>query len=66
MSSATSFVERYADHHDATVATVGARHASYLNFPNDEDLFPPAFETAKRQEDPLDAASGFIESCPDQ
>ncbi|MFT4040311.1 MAG: ferritin-like domain-containing protein [Thermomicrobiales bacterium] len=48
----------------ATIATVEARHASYLNSVNGDDPFPAAFDTAKSQADILAAAGGFIVSCP--
>lgn len=48
----------------ATIATVEARHASYLNYINGEDPFPAAFDTAKSQADILAAAGGFIVACP--
>lgn len=44
----------------ATIATVEARHASYLNLLNGEDPFPAAFDEAKSMEEILDAAGGFI------
>ena len=45
----------------ATIATVEARHASYLNFLTGEDPFPAAFDDPKSRKTILDAASGFIE-----
>lgn len=47
----------------ATIATVEARHASYLNFLTGEDPFPAAFDTPKTRKDVFDAASGFIVDC---
>jgi rubrerythrin len=47
----------------ATIATVEARHASYLNLLNDDSPFPAAFDEAKSREDVLDAAGGFIVEC---
>ncbi|WP_338728808.1 ferritin-like domain-containing protein [Haladaptatus sp. DJG-WS-42] len=44
----------------ATIATVEARHASYLNLLNGADPFPAAFDEAKSQEAILEAAGGFI------
>jgi rubrerythrin len=47
----------------ATIATVEARHASYLNFLTGEDPFPAAFDTPKTRKEVFDAASGFIVEC---
>ncbi len=47
----------------ATIATVEARHASYLNSLNGDNLFPDAFDTPKTQEEILAAAGGFIVAC---
>jgi rubrerythrin len=47
----------------ATIATVEARHASYLNFLTDADPFPSAFDEAKSKEEVLEAAGGFIVEC---
>jgi len=47
----------------ATIATVEARHASYLNVLNGDDPFPAAFDDPKSQEEILDAAGGFIVEC---
>ncbi|MFB6304409.1 MAG: ferritin-like domain-containing protein [Haloferacaceae archaeon] len=47
----------------ATIATVEARHASYLNFVNGDDPFPGAFDEAKTMDEILDAAGGFIVDC---
>jgi hypothetical protein len=44
----------------ATIATVEARHASYLNLLNGDDPFPAAFDEAKSMEEILDVAGGFI------
>ncbi len=44
----------------ATIATVEARHASYLNSVNGADPFPSAFDTPKTQAEILAAAGGFI------
>jgi rubrerythrin len=49
----------------ATIATVEARHASYLNFLNDDDPFPSAFDEAKSKAEVLEAAGGFIVDCED-
>ena len=46
----------------ATIATVEARHASYLNSVNGDDPFPSAFDMAKSQQEILAAAGGFIVS----
>ncbi len=50
----------------ATIATVEARHASYLNFVNGSDPFPSAFDTPKDMTAILNAvaATKFITSCP--
>jgi rubrerythrin len=47
----------------ATIATVEARHASYLNLLNGDDPFPDAFDDPKTKEAVLDAAGGFIVEC---
>lgn len=47
----------------ATIATVEARHASYLNLLNGDDPFPAAFDTPKSMAEILDAAGGFITDC---
>lgn len=44
----------------ATIATVEARHASYLNLVTGDDPFPAAFDEAKTMDEVLDAAGGFI------
>lgn len=44
----------------ATVATVEARHASYLNLLNGDVPFPDAFDEAKPPEEILDIAGQFI------
>jgi rubrerythrin len=48
----------------ATIATVEARHASYLNLLNGDVPFPSAFDTPKTMAEILAAASGFIVPCP--
>ncbi len=48
----------------ATIATVEARHASYLNFVNSADPFPSAFDTASDMTTILAAAGKLITSCP--
>jgi hypothetical protein len=48
----------------ATIATVEARHASYLNLITGAHPFPAAFDTPKSMQDILAAAGGFISSCP--
>jgi rubrerythrin len=48
----------------ATIATVEARHASYLNFINGDNPFPEAFDTPLTQDQVLAAAGGFIVTCP--
>jgi len=50
----------------ATIATVEARHASYLNFLTGEDPFPAAFDTPKARREVFDAASGFIVECEER
>jgi hypothetical protein len=47
----------------ATIATVEARHASYLNLQNGDNPFPDAFDTPKSMKEILDAAGGFIVDC---
>jgi rubrerythrin len=47
----------------ATIATVEARHASYLNLLNGDDPFPAAFDDPKSMQEILDAAGGFIVEC---
>ncbi|UVE52499.1 ferritin-like domain-containing protein (plasmid) [Haloferax larsenii] len=44
----------------ATVATVEARHASYLNLLNGDDPFPAAFDEAKSMDEILEIAGQFI------
>ncbi len=44
----------------ATIATVEARHASFLNFITGASPFPAAFDTPKSQSEILAAAGGFI------
>jgi hypothetical protein len=48
----------------ATIATVEARHASYLNFINGDNPFPSSFDTARSMQEVLDIASQFIVDCP--
>ncbi|MFB6303116.1 MAG: ferritin-like domain-containing protein [Haloferacaceae archaeon] len=47
----------------ATIATVEARHAAYLNLLAGDDPFPTAFDDPKSMEEVLDAAGGFIVDC---
>jgi hypothetical protein len=47
----------------ATIATVEARHASYLNLLNGDVPFPDAFDTAKTMQEILAIAGPFIVSC---
>lgn len=47
----------------ATIATVEARHASYLNLLTDADPFPSAFDEPKTMQEVLDAAGGFVVDC---
>ena len=49
----------------ATIATVEARHASYLNLLNQDIPFQDAFDPAKSMDEILEAAGGFIVECPD-
>ncbi len=48
----------------ATIATVEARHASYLNLITGMSPFPSAFDQAKTMSEILTAAGQFIASCP--
>ena len=47
----------------ATIATVEARHATYLNFLTGRDPVPDAFDTPRTRKEVFDAASGFIAEC---
>jgi rubrerythrin len=47
----------------ATIATVEARHASYLNLLNGDSPFPDAFDEPLTPTQVLDAAGGFIVEC---
>ena len=47
----------------ATIATVEARHAAYLNLISLTIPFPAAYDTAKRMQEILAAAGPFITSC---
>ncbi len=47
----------------ATIATVEARHASYLNDLNGDDPFPAAFDTPKSMSEILQIAGQFIVAC---
>lgn len=47
----------------ATIATVEARHASYLNLLNGDSPFPAAFDDPATPSEVLDAAGGFIVEC---
>jgi len=47
----------------ATIATVEARHASYLNLLTGVDPFPAAFDDPKSMDEVLAAAGGFIVDC---
>lgn len=49
----------------ATIATVEARHASYLNTLNQDSPFPDSFDQAKSMEEVRKAASQFIVECED-
>jgi len=49
----------------ATIATVEARHASYLNLVNDDIPFPDAFDTPVAPQAICETVrTGFIVSCP--
>ena len=48
----------------ATIATVEARHASFLNLLNGAIPFPDAFDTPKSMADILAIAGQFIIACP--
>ncbi|MBA3263419.1 MAG: ferritin-like domain-containing protein [Thermoleophilaceae bacterium] len=49
----------------ATIATVEARHASYLNLVNDDVPFPAAFDTPVAPQQICETVrTGFIVSCP--
>lgn len=48
----------------ATIATLEARHASYLNLINGDVPFPLAFDVPKTMAEILAAAGGFIVPCP--
>lgn len=50
---------------EATIATVEARHASYLNLVNDDIPFPDAFDTPVAPQVICETVrTGFIVSCP--
>ena len=62
---------RYVDAGDvlqagAQIATVEARHASYLNLINGDSPFPTAFDQGKKPSEIFEAASPFIVSCPSE
>lgn len=48
----------------ATIATVEARHAAYLNIVNGDEAFPTSFDVPKTMAEVLAAAGSFIVSCP--
>ncbi len=48
----------------ATIATIEARHASYLNLINRAIPFPASFDTPKSPQDICKAISPFIVKCP--
>lgn len=48
----------------AQIATVEARHASYLNLITGDSPFPTAFDQGKKPSEIVTAASPFIVSCP--
>jgi rubrerythrin len=47
----------------AAIATVEARHASYLSLLDGDDPFPAAFDDPVGPSDTLDAAGGFVVPC---
>jgi PKD repeat protein len=47
----------------ATIATVEARHASYVNLLTDKSPFPGSFDDPLSPGEVLDAAGGFIVDC---
>lgn len=49
----------------ATIATVEARHAAFLNLLNDTSPFPAVFDDPKSRDEVLAIAGPFIVSCPD-
>jgi hypothetical protein len=49
----------------ATIATIEARHASYLNTVNGVSPFPNAFDSPLDMNAVVGLAGGFIKSCPD-
>lgn len=49
----------------ATIATIEARHASYLNQINGMIGFPAAFDSPLDKKAVVGLAGGFIKSCPD-
>ena len=60
---------RYVDAGDnlqagAQIATVEARHASYLNLINGDNPFPSAFDQGKKPSEIFAAAKPFIVTCP--
>ena len=48
----------------ATIATVEARHAAYLNLVTGADPFPAATDTPKTMQEILAAAAPFLGNCP--
>jgi len=48
----------------ATIATIEARHASYLNLLNNKVPFPSVFDTPSNSKTIVSLAGGFITSCP--
>jgi hypothetical protein len=50
----------------ATIATVEARHASFLNLLNADSPFPAAFDTPKTKCEIFAIAAPFIVDCPDE
>ncbi|CAN5540320.1 hypothetical protein BH23CHL2_BH23CHL2_09130 [soil metagenome] len=50
----------------ATIATVEARHAAFLNLLNADSPFPAAFDTPKTKCEIFAIAAQFIVDCPDE
>lgn len=48
----------------ATIATVEARHAAFLNFINGDNPFPSAFDTPRTPADILTAVKPFVVTAP--
>jgi hypothetical protein len=48
----------------ASIATVEARHAAYLNHVNDVSPFPTAFDSPLDRQSVIGLVSGYIRNCP--